>query len=1120
MMDMNGAIARLQQDLKSGKIDPVDLTRMVEAMNFRPLQESAIVAQIPQIASTPTYEDPSIMELEDPSEKMPEVQIGSGPVFEGIDENQDIAQMPEVPVDTPAPADTPPVAETVSPSRSSGSGRVYIDDVPADRPRGAGVARLPEAMLDRLYFDQVQALVDDQRMRNESLARFAQAKSASIGDVWKAAFTTENTVGAWFAREPLPRFDSVPGYDPYEISPEDGSSDIDGYEQFAELFMYSRSPEQTAVIKQRIDRETQNRQILQEHGFQGFLATVAAGVTDPITLATMAIPIAQGAKIGTHMAFAAGSAGATEITLQAMQDTRTIEESITNTVGAALLTGVLGSAVTYLTKSQRDAIIKDMADIATDAPKSVGAAQFGAAGAKPIIEGPLAYMAGLMTKITPLGRTIQSEIGLVRATAQKLVDTKIRVEGDYTPTSAESLIKRDYSEVNAAIVQVRNIMNDSGLPPREFNRMLVESMRRGDKSTNPLIEKAAGILRKQIDDMWERAYQQNLPGTWRMVPDGEGGEIKEKVGATTAASYMTRRYDLNVIRNNPEGFKRAWAAAIADQRIRDGKSPLDPDDMYELTTDIYEKIINLRDGDVHWEVGPSGAAMLKERVDVRDEFLEEFLIQDWETLMNGYARSLAPRTRIAEMFGQNTGEFDMKTVLTQINNQYSVQINALDKRIDLATGKERNKLVKERNELASKMESEIRDIEVMRDRLLNVDQEASWMNPENRGVLSALRGMRSWNIISMLSNILISSIPDMARAITYNGGIKFAKAFAKSAFSRDLKRSNLPKDELAKLASAMERASAYRLGHLTEVEDGVVHTAFDKYMHKAADLVLTASGSKHWNSTMKTVIGYLASDKIGMALKSMKPADISFLKRMGLTDDMIKRAKVDFDKYATNDDGMWSLNIGRWNNRDLVENIEAGVIKEANGMVITPGAGDQPLLMTTEVGRTVFQFMSFAMAATNRMTLPLMQEGGMRPWLEISTQIALGAGVYALRQKMADKEISDRPEVILVEAIEKTGLPGYGAALFNAGAGLMGISPLSDEGHYYQHNGLSRVMGPSAGLVENLLRIPNAETSPEQRAKSIRKLMPMQNHFILRNLYDKLEEETADMFGAQTSPNF
>jgi hypothetical protein len=217
---------------------------------------------------------------------------------------------------------------------------------------------------------------------------------------------------------------------------------------------------------------------------------------------------------------------------------------------------------------------------------------------------------------------------------------------------------------------------------------------------------------------------------------------------------------------------------------------------------------------------------------------------------------------------------------------------------------------------------------------------------------------------------------------------------------------------------------------------------------------------------------------------------------------------------------MWSLNVERWTDKEIIENIEAGVIREADGLVITPGAGDKPLFMTTEVGRTLLQFMSFAVSATNKMTLPLLQEKGLRPWIEIMTHVGLGAGVYALRQAAAGKEITTDPELLLAEAVDKTGLMGYSGQLLKTGTGLFGVTPLSEEAAYYQHNGLSRVMGPSGGLIENLLRIPNTETSPEQRAKAVRKLAPMQNHFILRNGYDKIEQQMAEVFGASsTAPN-
>lgn len=1018
--------------------------------------------------------------------------------------------VPDAVVDTPV--DTAEDASLASPVGLSETGRIYVDDMPTERPVGFGRTRVGDTQYDYEWKSQVDQKIREMQMADDRAAEIARSKNASTGDIWKAAFSMENTLGSYLANGVKPAFTPVQGYDPLTTD----VSDINGYEQFADLFRYSRSPEETAYIKQSIERENKNRNIINESGAHGVIASIAAGVTDPINLVTMGIPVAQGAKLTTQMIYASAATGVTESVLQAQQQTRTIEESAVNMVGAALVTGVLGTALAGLTKVQKDAIIKEVVDT-TLAPRSVGAAQAGPTGAEIVTNGPLSKVGALLTKITPLGRALQSPLPAVRSAMQKLSDSRIELEGGYIPTSVESLVKTDYAKFDTAIVKVRKLAEEfkqnTGMTDLDFNKMLTRAMRRGDQSADPLVTQAAGILRTEIDALWKKAFDAKLPGTSQLVPDGEGGDIRVQTETTTAQSYVTRRYDLNVIRNNPEGFKRAWMTAIKDQRIRNGGEALEEAELYQVATDIYEKILNLRSGDEHWNIGPSGAAMLKQRVDVRDEFLEDFLVSDWEQLAYGYARSLAPRVRLQETFG----DFSMKAQLDDIADRYGVMIRQIDEAIDRADPRQKNDLVRQRSKLVKQMESDIRDIEVVRDRILNQTQEPSWMNPENRGVLSALRSMRSWNVVSSLSNILIASIPDMARLIAYNGGRKFAKAFARSVFTKDIKRANLPKDHLAKMASAMERASVYRLNHLTEVEDGVVHTAWDKYAHKAADAVMTLSGAKHWNSTMKTVVGYLASDAIGVALNK---GDTALLKKMGLTDDMIERAQKQAAKYATDEDGLMSLNIERWTDREIVENIEAAVVREADTLIVTPGAGDKPLFMTTEMGRTLLQFMSFAVSATNKISMPLLQERGVRPWLEIMTSIGLGAGVYTMRQLAAGKEVTQEPEVFLAEAVDRTGLMGYSSQLLKAGAGLMGVSPLSEEAAFYQHNGLSRVMGPSGGLIENLLRIPNTQTSPEQRAKAVRRLMPMQNHFILRNSYDEIEKQMADVFGAQTQPNF
>lgn len=1008
-----------------------------------------------------------------------------------------------------------------------------VEDVaPESRRQGQFERDIDWARESRLQFDQL-------RIRDEQVKQAQERTKPEWRELWGASFALENTLGSLMAYELTPSVPPMEGYSPFDVA-DDGSSDIDGFEQFAPLFADSQHPDTTAAIKRRIEKEHKRRQILANAPVRGFLTSIAAGVVDPINLSLMAIPVAGQARIGTTMATAAGSSAVVEAGLHQTQLTRTLDESLVNTAGSALLSGVLGGAINALTRSQRAQLERNIVnqvlrdeepsvrtsdtEIETPGPRpdntgSVGAMAASSFDAEIVMNGPLTKMAATMAKITPLGRTIQSPNLTVRQTAAQLVDSRIEMQGDYRPTSVESLIRLDYARFDTATLKVRDFQRDwsdaTGYDGADFSRELIRAMRRGDESMYPQVQQAAQALRAEMNNLWNKAYELELPGTGRMIPDGEGGEVRAPIETTTAQSYMTRRYDLNVVRNNPERFKRAWMTGIKEQRMRNGDEPMSNDDLYEVATNIYENIINLRDGDLHFQVGPSGAAMLRERVDVRDEFLEEFLVQDWEELMIGYVKSLAPRVRLAETFGD--GEWNMKSVLDKINNEYSLQINNLDRRIDRTTGKEKNKLVRERDSIIKKMEADMRDIEIMRDRLLNIAQDPSYMNPENRGILSALRTARSWNIATSLSNIVVASIPDLARVLTYHGGGKVVRGLARSAFSREIQRGTIPKNEMARVASAMERASHYRMAHLTEVEDGIVYTRADKYAHKVADMAMTASGSKHWNSVLKSIVGHLYSDRITRALQSETPANTRLLRQAGLTDDMIAIARQEARTNATDDDGLWNLNLDRWGNRELVENLEAAAIREAEGIIVTPGAGDKPLTMTTEVGRTLFQFMSFMMASTNKTLLPLMQERGGRKWLEILTHIGLGSAVYMLREVLSGRDPSTNPEEILLRGVENTGLAGYGMELYRMGTGLTGLHPIEETGRFNQPVGVQRLLGPTAGLVDNALRIPHSSTSADARAKAARRLMPMQNHYLLRHAYDSMEEQMAEMFGSESS---
>ena len=64
-------------------------------------------------------------------------------------------------------------------------------------------------------------------------------------------------------------------FDPFAHIPE-------GYEQWAERFMYARNENDIGAIKQQLDQAIRDREVLEEWGWAGMPVRIAMGFTDPV----------------------------------------------------------------------------------------------------------------------------------------------------------------------------------------------------------------------------------------------------------------------------------------------------------------------------------------------------------------------------------------------------------------------------------------------------------------------------------------------------------------------------------------------------------------------------------------------------------------------------------------------------------------------------------------------------------------------------------------------------------------------------------------------------------------------------------------------------------------------
>jgi hypothetical protein len=171
-------------------------------------------------------------------------------------------------------------------------------------------------------------------------------------EVADAAVRTSNLLGTAYDRltNPKPESPSEPGFDPLVSVPH-------GYEQYADRFLWAKNPDDMEWERQAITRELGYKQTIARAGGWGVAASMAAGLTDPVTIASMAIPMGGETRLANAVRLAAVNAGTSavqELGTHALSETRTGEESALNIGASAILGGILGPLAKRVPKAELD----------------------------------------------------------------------------------------------------------------------------------------------------------------------------------------------------------------------------------------------------------------------------------------------------------------------------------------------------------------------------------------------------------------------------------------------------------------------------------------------------------------------------------------------------------------------------------------------------------------------------------------------------------------------------------------------------------------------------------------------------------------------------------------------
>ena len=914
--------------------------------------------------------------------------------------------------------------------------------------------------------------------------------------VWGAAFRQNNLLGQMF--RPAKQFEPVDGYNPYA-----DKNELHGYEQWGSAFADSRSPEETAWLKQQIDDENEDRRVLSEAGGEGVLASIAAGVVDPVTVASMFIPGAQGgavARIASQAAIGAAATAASEVALNNQQITRTWGESASHVAAGALMSGVFAAAGAALLPSVRTAATREVADAldnmsitsATDTAAaslpeggSVGAARISEATLEdltPAAGGPvgkLARKAG--SYLTPFTRLMESPSKTSRRTALELAENNYTLQGNArgieTPIAAETRVRGWRREEAAVVVTNKQAYSQykaagGDLSFSQFREEVGNAMRSGDVHANPVVQEAAQAMRTVVNRV--KVAQQKLG---LLPPD-------EELKAIGQESYFPRVYKVGKSVNERDKFRDM----LVDWWSR-GEKTMSREEA-EITADAtINKIVGAKipqDFANVFMVKAAGSTRSR-TLSVPDRLMKDYLESDANYVLQRHIREASAEVELTRAFGNKSLEKQLK----DIQDEYDALMRQ--------NPKDQAKLAKARD-------NDIRDITALRDRLAG-----TYGMPDDPSSFFVRAGafLRSANFVTKLGGMTVSAIPDLARGVMVNGFGNTMRGY--SALITRSPAFKASRAEQLKMAVGLETILHTRARTMGDLVDGSARTtAVEAGMERVTDAFGKLTLMGHFDDMNKSVNGMITSDGILSGTFAGRR-----LAKLGINDNMAARIRSEFEKHGEVINGWHIGNFEKWDDQHVAGVFQSAVLKDVNNTVITPGIGDTPLWASTPLGKTIFQFKSFATASYNRATLGGLQEGTGQFYYGTAFQIGLGALTYALKQSANGKEVDWSPQKLVIEGIDRSGILGplmeYNNMAEKASGGMVGLGALLGTGtqsRYASRGFIGSALGPTFGLLDTITDVTAGVLNGDAGDRvlhNVRTLLPGNNLFWIAPLINQVD---------------
>ena len=741
-------------------------------------------------------------------------------------------------------------------------------------------------------------------------------------------------------------------------------------------------------------------------------------------------------------------------------------------------------------------------------------------------------------KKAAVGKYVKAEEGQIYSDYSAKARSKILSKRDFS-NQTKLLISEPSDafipEMDSAASSIRDFFLQSAIKEQAGGRGLAGITRRA--KINAILDDAYSAYSKRLEPESIGKFRaraandldvnEDVARLRQLLKDAESGEAAKRVHlrglesgegkmrVVGAKSYFKRMYDQAKIRDNLS----AWNKVLFTHFRR--TSDASDEEIYAAVEDVTKKIMHQDVGRTNFNtvIDVAKAGPLKERtLDIPDELIEPFLVNDPVKVARAYVRELGPQVELAKRFH---GDVTLEGELSRLSDEVSALKQKVEKS-DLPDKVKSEKLKEISKQATDSMDAIVR----MRDRFLN---KTGALSPSaSKSERAAVRAARGWRNLVMSAKgggiPIVGGIMDATKIIIHNGFLPTMTKAVQLAASKEFRQ--LSRAKARRAGSAVEVALSRRAN--VQYEGAIT----EGWTQKLVEGLFKYTGMNHIMDFNQMLSATLFEDRVIKAAKNidgLSKYELAELASLGLGKKELKAIAKQVEKHGGEVDGVGISGSALWNDEDIPELgkiYDAAVLKETRHAVQQPGVADRVWWMDSEIGKVVGQLKTFALSAPVRMALQPVQMASMGQYGRAARYVGfmmLGGYLTAsLRGLIAGVKPETDPKKAVSSAITETGLLGVipdvlGPAGRRVAPGWFG------KGKYSDRDIFSAVGGPAIGQGVDAWDILFNRTADNRvsanDAHAIRRMLPWQNAWMFRRAINGLEGEISEALDLKGATN-